>query len=106
MTRSLPSVFWVRDVSFESGAMAGGGGGGAGGFCGLLGGGGRPGPKATPRGPLTREKDLPCREAETSRPVVWLICSDRSPAVAVIVSPDSVAAGFARPTDSSTCSNR
>src|ERR1017187_4710363 len=103
-TRSLPSVFWPKDVSLEPGATAGGVGGGAGGLCGLLDGGGSLGPIATTRGPLTREKDLPCRVAETSRPVVWLICSDRSPAVAVIVSPDSTAAGFARPTDFSTCS--
>src|ERR1035441_8432161 len=84
--------------------MAVGVGGGAGGFCGLLGGGESLGPIASTRGPVTREKELPGREAETSRPVVWLICSDRSPAVAVSVSPDTVAAGFARPADFSTCS--
>ena len=75
--------------------MTGGGGGGSGGsdgFC-LRGGAGL-GPIATTRGPLASEKVLPCREAETSRPVVLLICSDRSPAVAVSVSPDSVAVGL------------
>ncbi len=68
----------------------------------LRAGGGSLGVIATTRGPLTREKDLPCREAETSRPVVLLICTDRSPAVAVSVSPDSVAVGFAPPVDWST----
>ena len=57
------------------------------------------GPIATTRGPLPSEKDLPCREAETSRPVVLLICKDKSPAVAVSVSPDSAAVGFVPPAD-------
>src|ERR1039457_5125304 len=106
MTRSLPSVFWANDVSLDSGAKVGGGGDGGGGApsC-LRTGGGSLEVIAITRGPFTKEKDLPCREAETSRPVVLLICSARSPAVAVSVFPDSVAAGFALPADFSTCSN-
>src|ERR1035437_8716171 len=104
MTRSLPSVSWVKDVSVESGATGGGGDGGGGGSC--LRAGARLGPIAITRGPLIKEKDLPCREAETSRPVVLLICNDRSPAVAVSVSPDSATVGFALSTDCSTWSSR
>src|ERR1035437_9165094 len=89
MTRSLPSVTWVKEVSLESGAMVGEGRGGS-----CLRAGASLGPIAITRGPLIKEKDLPCREAETSRPVVLLICNDRSPAVAVSVSPDSATVGF------------
>src|ERR1700722_16206814 len=110
MTRSLPSVLWVKDVRLDSGATIGGGGDGGGGVPGCLRtGGGSRGVIATTRGPLTSEKDLRCREAEISRPVALLIRSDRSPAVAVSVSPDSVAAGFAPPTAWATwskCSTR
>src|SRR5580658_4580637 len=99
-TRSLPSVPCVNDVNFESGAKAGGVGGGGGGPCCLRGVGGSLGVIATTRGPLTSEKDWPRRETATNKPVVLLICSDRSPTVAVRLSADSVAAGFEGPGDS------
>src|ERR1700678_3723350 len=106
MTRSLPSVFWVNEVSLETGANVGGGGGGGGATPGCRrAGGGSLVVIATTRGPLTRENDLPCRETETNRPVVLLISSDRPPAAAVSVSLDSVAAGLAPPADLSTWSN-
>src|SRR5664280_1087385 len=98
MTSSLPSVFCANDVSLESGANAG-----CGGVAEASGGlrteGGSRAVIDMKRGPLTKEYDSPCREAETRRPVVLLICSDRAPAVAVRNWTSSVTAGFVLPTD-------
>src|ERR1700749_2933919 len=96
ITRSLPSLFWVKDVSAEAGADVGGGGAGGAGAPGCLrAAGGSLGVIATTRGPLMSEKGLPCRATETSMPVVLLICNDKLPTAAVSRSADSAAAGFA-----------